>query len=268
MRVTKRGQTGLPPRGSGDPDQGQGAGRKSIAWRAAPWVLAALVLLPGYAPAEGGATLAALEASWHRENEARDHYLVYALYAEQEGFPQIAFLFRVAAKAESVHAARLGTRIETLGGRMTPKRTSVVVRSTAENLRTSIDLERWERNAVYPRFAQYAREECLYDEVATFNFVGTAEETHAALFAAGLAWLERDKLALLDPRQFAWEVDPPTPTGPKVYLCPGDGSVFTAPMVGRCPNCGTRAAGAIVLACPGPVDRPPAQPTSKPLAAR
>lgn len=268
MRVTKRSPTGRPPRGSGDPDQGQGAGRKSVARRVAPWVLAALVFLPAYAPAEEGATLRALELAWQRENEARDHYLIYALYADREGLPQIAFLFRVAAQAESVHAARLGTRIEALGGRMIANRTSVVVRGTADNLKTSIDLERWERTGVYARFAGYAREECLYDEAATFSFVGTAEGTHAALFARGLAWLAQGQLALLDPRQIGWVVGPPSPTGAVVALCSGDGSVFTAPVVGSCPNCGTRGAGVIVLSCPGAVDRPAPRGTSEPLAAR
>jgi rubrerythrin len=62
------------------------------------------------------------------ESQANRKYLAFAKKADQEGYPQVAKLFRAAAAAETVHAhAHL--------------RALKAVKTTAENLKEAIDGE-------------------------------------------------------------------------------------------------------------------------------
>lgn len=237
----------------------------------APWTMTLLlagiafcVLVPAPASAEDGATIVALEMAHARECNARLQYLAFADRADREGYGPIATLFRAVARAESVHAVNHEIVINQLGGRLDWRPEPFVVRSTAENLRASVVTELNERSQVYPRFARYARAECLYDALATLNYACGAEATHARLFSEALGALE---LAAASPRasgartalastavaelpRFDWLEHPPT-----FYICSGDGSVFTSP-VRRCPNCGT--GGSKFWKMTGPPAVPPA----------
>lgn len=64
-----------------------------------------------------------LKAAFAGESQANRKYLAFAGKAEEEGYPQIAKLFRAAAEAETVHAHAY---LKVMGG----------VKSTAENLRS------------------------------------------------------------------------------------------------------------------------------------
>jgi rubrerythrin len=219
-----------------------------------PWTMALMpagmvlcMLVPAPAIAEDGATIVALEIAHGRECNARLQYLAYADRADREGYGPIATLFRVVARAESVHAVNHEIVIAQLGGRPQWRAEVFTVRSTAENLRASVVTELGERSKLYPRFAEYARAECLYDALASMNYACGAEATHARFFSEALATLE---LASASPGTTAstrmlasmggteqpflsWLALPPT-----FYVCSGDGSVFASP-VKRCPNCGT-----------------------------
>jgi rubrerythrin len=204
--------------------------------------IAMLALAPGVAVAEDGATIVALETAYSREFNARLQYLAFANRAEREGNGPVACLFRAVARAESVHALRHEIVIEQLGGRLDRTPVSFVVRETAENLRTAIATELRERNRVYPRFAEYARAECLYEALASLNYAAYAEGTHARLFAEALGALN---LAAGPARPGpvsaagSGQLASSGFEGPvSFFICSGDGSVFTD-FVKRCPNCGT-----------------------------
>lgn len=237
----------------------------------APWTMTLLAvgialcaIAPAPAVAEDGATIVALEIAYGRECDARAQYLAYAQRAELEGFGPIAGLFRAVARAESVHAVNHEIVIAQLGGRAAWRPTPFIVRSTRENLRASVVTELGERAQVYPRFAEFARAECLYEALATMNYAGCAEATHARLFSMALAALElaaapagtsaaTTVLASADgaASPFAdWLRSSPT-----FHVCSGCGSVFTSP-VRRCPNCGT--GGSRFWKMTGPPAVPPA----------
>lgn len=237
----------------------------------APWTMALLlagialcVLAPAPVVAEDGATIVALEIALGRECNARVQYLAFAERAEREGYGPIAGLFRAVARAESVHAVNHEVAIRQLGGRTAWTREAFVVRSTAENLRASVVTELGERAQVYPRFAEYARAECLYEALATMNYAGGAEATHARLFSAALGALE---LAAAPPGSSVTTTvlastdgaRQPFPgwleSSPTFHICSGCGSVFTSP-VRRCPNCGT--GGSRFWTMTGPPAVPPA----------
>lgn len=206
--------------------------------------LAALVFAASgarVAAAEEGATLAALKLAHEREVNAQWHYLAFASCARREGHPEIARLFTAIAFAEEIHAASHRAQIERLGDVPAPRIESVVVHGTAENLARAIELERVERTAVYPAFADFARKECDYEALASFNYARDAEGTHAAMFTRAL---ERLHERTARPRLLAslFPVADPAPAGPVALVCRGCGSVFPSVPARSCPNCGTACA--------------------------
>lgn len=144
-----------------------------------------LVALPGSAVA-ATTTLLNLQTAFNGESNAHVRYLAFAEKADQEGYGEVASLFRAAAKAEQVHAANHAVVIKKLGA--TPDATidTPVVASTKENLEAAIKGESYERDTMYPEFLKQARAEGNRDAVRTFNYAKTAESEHAKLYLQAL----------------------------------------------------------------------------------
>jgi len=213
--------------------------------------MATLVAGTGPVGADEGATLASLEIAYGRELNAHAHRLAYAAEAEREGHCEAACLFRASATAESVRAARIAAAIEQLGARPAWTLTSVVVRGTADNLQACLQREVDERDHIYPRLATYAREECLYEAAAVFQYARDAVGTEVPMFEAALERMERDETVPAIVMASAQGIDLATLEGcaATYYLCPGDGSLFASPIAKGCPNCGTRGSRTLVLTC-------------------
>ena len=75
----------------------------------------ALIALPSGAAA-ATTTLDNLQAGFNGESNAHSRYLAFAEKADQEGYGEVASLFRAAAKAEEVHAANHAAVIKKMGG--------------------------------------------------------------------------------------------------------------------------------------------------------
>jgi rubrerythrin len=114
-----------------------------------------------------------LKEAFAGESQANRRYLAFAAKAEQEGFAQIARLFRAAAAAETVHAHN---HLKVLKG----------VRSTAENLQEAVAGETSEFREMYPRMIAAAQAEGNKEAERTFTFANEVEKTHAALFQKAL----------------------------------------------------------------------------------
>jgi rubrerythrin len=105
--------------------------------------------------------------------------LAFARKADEEGYPQIAKLFRAVAAAEGVHAER---HLRLLG--------EAVVKSTDENLQSSFDRETTVNQVYYPQFIQEAEEEGEQAAALTFS---QAREVHAKLYKRALGAMIRDE---------------------------------------------------------------------------
>ncbi|HQT93619.1 MAG: hypothetical protein B7Z68_09090 [Acidobacteria bacterium 21-70-11] len=139
------------------------------------------------APATSTAkTLDNLNAAFNGESNAHARYLAFAAKAGEEGYGEVASLFRAAARAESIHAANHAAVIKKLGG--VPKADIQVpdVKSTKENLEAAIKGESYERDTMYPEFLAQARKEGQRDAIQTFNFAKSVEAEHAKLYTAAL----------------------------------------------------------------------------------
>jgi rubrerythrin len=118
-----------------------------------------------------------LEFAYKCESQTRIKYRAFAKKAQEEGFPNLARLFRVAAEAETIHALN---QIDAMGG----------VRSTKENLESAIKGEECDADESYPKFINEAREENRSEAVISFTWVRQVEEIHKRLYRKALESLQ------------------------------------------------------------------------------
>lgn len=110
------------------------------------------------------------------ESQANRTYLAFAKAADDEGYGQVARLFRAAAEAETVHAHN---HLRALKG----------IKSTKENLQSAISGETHEFTSMYPRMIEAAKAEGHKDALQSFNYANAVEKVHAGLFEAALETL-------------------------------------------------------------------------------
>jgi rubrerythrin len=118
-------------------------------------------------------TLADLKAAFAGESQANRKYLAFAKKADEEGFADVAKLFRVAAEGETRHAMRHLTAMNGVG-------------TTAENLKAALDGETYEFTDMYPGFIKTA--EAANEAVAldAFEDADTVEKEHGKLYSEAL----------------------------------------------------------------------------------
>ena len=142
------------------------------------------------------------------ESQANRKYLAFAAKADQEGYPQVARLFRAAAEAETIHAHN---HLRALKG----------VKSTKENLQEAIGGEAHEFKEMYPGMIAAAKDAGNKDAERTFTFANEVEKIHHALYEKALKTMEEKKL-----------VD--------IYVCPVCGYTVEEAPPDNCPVCGAK----------------------------
>lgn len=154
---------------------------------------------------KGVKTLQNLQNGFVAESKAHMRDLAFALKAEQEGYLQIAKLFRAIAESEGVHAFH---HIELLDA----------VANTQENLQAAFERENLAKQA-YPGFIRDAEEEDNTAAANTFSFHRDVEREHAKLYEKALEHM----------------------LGPEVsdyYVCSVCGYVSDGTLPDQCPICG------------------------------
>ncbi len=152
-------------------------------------------------------TMDNLKAAFAGESQANQKYLAFAKKAEQEGFANIACLFRAAAAAENIHAEG---HLKAMDG----------VGSTVENLKSAIAGETYEFTEMYPPMIEQAEAEA-HKAKRMFGYASAAEAVHAKLYQMALEAAEQGK---------DLEVE--------FYLCPVCGYIEIGKPSERCPICG------------------------------
>src|SRR4030067_3466278 len=110
-----------------------------------------------------------LKEAFAGESQANRKYLAFAAKADQEGYPQVAKLFRAAAEAETVHAHN---HLRVMKG----------IRSTKENVQEAISGETHEFHKMYPEMMNQAKAEKNDEAFQTFHYANEVETIHAALY--------------------------------------------------------------------------------------
>ncbi len=114
-----------------------------------------------------------LKEAFAGESQANRKYLAFAKKADDEGFFQVARLFRAAAAAETVHAHNHLTVMEGING-------------TEENLKEAIAGEVEEFKEKYPSVIKEAVNEGNEAAKWTFDVANKVEEIHARLYEKAL----------------------------------------------------------------------------------
>jgi rubrerythrin len=154
-------------------------------------------------------TIDDLKESFAGESQANQKYRAFARKAEEEGFPNVARLFRTTAEAERIHAEG---HLRALAG----------MSSTRENLQAAIQGETYEYTTMYPPMLEGAHASGHRAKLM-FGYAVKAEAVHAELYKRALEAIEQGKD--LGEARF--------------YLCPICGHIeFGAPPK-ACPICGT-----------------------------
>lgn len=162
-----------------------------------------------------------LQSSLDNEFNARTRYRAFADKAIEEGYGEIASLFRASARAEEVHAGRFMSLAIARGGSGQATTEPIDVKSTKENLAMLIAAEKKERDVLYPRFADHAAAAGDKRAAEVYELVRSAEVEHFNLCQAASGNLE-------------------TRTGPSVtyFVCKGCGYTTAVKTGGKCPLCG------------------------------
>lgn len=118
------------------------------------------------------------------EAKAHIRLLAFARKAEEEGYSQIAKLFRAIAAAEEVHAAN---HLRVLG--------EAIVKSTEENLAFSFEREKSINEVTYPQFIMQAEEQGEQAAVLSFSYARDVEEGHARLYKKAMEHMLQDEIS-------------------------------------------------------------------------
>jgi rubrerythrin len=150
-----------------------------------------------------------LQEAFAGESQANRKYLAFAMAAEQEGFAQVARLFRAAAEAETVHAHN---HFRVMGG----------VRQTADNLKAAIDGETHEFQKMYPAFITQAEKDNNGKAGMSFQFANRVEQVHAGLYQKAVAAVTAGKDLAATP----------------IFVCQTCGNTVEGEPPASCPICG------------------------------
>ena len=122
----------------------------------------------------------ALSQIYTGEAKAAFRLKLYAKKAEEEGYPQIAKLFRVVAMSEEIHGERAFRMLRE-------------VKSTEENLQASFESETKVAGVAYDNFIKLAINEENQAAATIFTQSRDVEDTHAKLYKEALAHLMEER---------------------------------------------------------------------------
>ena len=191
--------------------------------RIVPVIVAAcfgMFLTAAFAEEAAKTTLENLQAAYNGESNAKARYDAFAAKADEEGYQQVASLFRAAARSESFHARNHAEVIKKMGAEPKADVKSPEVKSTRENVETALKGEDYERDTMYPAFIKQAQADKNNDTVETFEEAKAAETQHAKYYKEALENLDN------------WK------TGTKDFLvCTNCGYTTTDLSIQKCPIC-------------------------------
>jgi len=122
-------------------------------------------------------------AAFAGESQARNKYGFYAKKAKEEGYRQIAAIFKETAKNEKAHAKMWFMLLK--GGD---------IPSTLENLKDAAAGENYEWTDMYASFAKEAREEGFNDIAFLFEKVAQIEKEHEERYKKLADNIEKEKV--------------------------------------------------------------------------
>ncbi len=160
-----------------------------------------------------------MQAAFKGETTASAKYAAYSKKAEEEGYHEIALLFKAASMSEKIHAGNHQAVLRE-GSQNVPAITpEFTVKSTRENLKDAIDGETYEVTTMYPEFITNASDAGNQFSLMSLNYAYKTEQKHKIMYEKALAALESNNVKSL-PSVF--------------YVCPTCGNTYDTKAPGRC----------------------------------
>ena len=175
-------------------------------------------------------TLDNLQTAFNGESNANARYLTFAKKADEEGYGEVASLFRAAAKAEEIHASNHAAVIRQMGATPIAHIEATIAKSSRENLKLAMEGEVYERDIMYPEFIEIAKREKATAALRSFTFAWKVEAVHALLYGDALASLEKRR-----------------GKNRTYYVCPDCGNTLAELNILKCLVCGHPKSGFIAV---------------------
>ncbi len=156
------------------------------------------------------------------ESQAHMRYRIYSKVAEDEGYPNVALLFRAISFAEEVHASnhlkRMPSREDMFAGK-----NPYGLGDTSVNLQAGIDGETFEIEEMYPTYKEIADFQGEDKAKQSFDWALRAEKIHASMY-------EEAKESVDDGEDIDLE---------RVQICSVCGFTTEGEAPEKCPVCGS-----------------------------
>ncbi len=164
-------------------------------------------------------TIENLKAAFKGETTASTKYAAYSKKAEQEGYREIALLFKAASMAENIHANNHRAVIQESGEASPTVNPVFTVGSTKENLEDAIKGETYEVTTMYPDFISAASVSGSQLALISLNYAYKTEIKHKSMYEKAMVSLETNTSKTL----------------PSVYfICPTCGNTYETKAPARC----------------------------------
>ncbi len=150
-----------------------------------------------------------LQNAFAGESQANRKYLAFAARAEEEGFVQVAKLFRATAAAETIHAHAHLRAMKAVG-------------TTSENLPEATNGEEFELKQMYPKFIEEAKAEGSDVALMSFKNAMAVEQVHYSLYLRATEKVKQGEDI----------------SAQKIYVCAVCGNTVLDEAPERCPVCG------------------------------
>ena len=134
-------------------------------------------------------TAANLQDAFNGESNATARYAAFSKKAAEEGYKEIALLFKAASLAEKIHAGNHKAVLEEMGVVVKPAVLDVKVLSTKENLEAAIKGETYEATTMYPNFLKDANAAGNQLALISLNYAYKTEKKHKVFYEQALAAL-------------------------------------------------------------------------------
>jgi len=143
---------------------------------------------------ENDQTVQNLRSAYAGESMAYQRYIVWGEKAKEEGFENVALLFKAIANAEQVHAGNhFAAHENEEGGFLVAGGGEFGLGTTSENLVGAIAGEEGEIEQMYPAYSLVAKEQGESDAVRSFHYALEAEQIHAKLFRDAKKHVDNDE---------------------------------------------------------------------------
>lgn len=176
--------------------------------------------------AEKAKTIDNLQAAYKGEVTAKAKYIAYAQKAEQEGFPQIASLYRAVSAAEHIHAGNHQSVLAESKVVVPTIKPEFTVKTTKENLAGDIKGEAYEATSMYPSFIKSAENAGNQIGIVSLTYAMKTEKKHNLMYTTALNALENNSVKTL-PSVF--------------YVCSLCGNTYANKAPARCTFCMTKS---------------------------